>query len=239
MLVHPDGMIEGTVGGGLLEREAIAEGSRCLASGQTHSCTYELRADGERALGTLCGGEVTVLYEPHAPARRIVIVGGGHIGRELAALAATLDFGVTVLDARADMVARERFPEGVELVCADPADVTERCGVDERTSVVIVAPTADEDERALRATIDSRAGYLGMIGSTRKIQAVYERLKLDGVSEEALARVHAPIGLDIGAETPAELALCIMAEIVAVERGKLGDAGPAVKRPAASADPEA
>jgi xanthine dehydrogenase accessory factor len=205
---------------------------RCLAAGQGVSRTYELRAEGERALGTLCGGEVTVLFEPHVPGRRVVIVGGGHIGRELATLAAMLDYGVVVLDARADMVSRERFPESVELVCADPADVTERCGVDERTSVVIVAPTADEDERALRATIASPAGYVGMIGSARKIQAVYERLKQDGVSEEALARVHSPIGLDIGAETPAELALCIMAEIVAVERGKLGDAGPAVGRAA-------
>jgi xanthine dehydrogenase accessory factor len=131
------------------------------------------------------------------------------------------------VDPRPDMVTRERLPQAAELICDEPSSAVDSHAIGARTSVVIVSHTAEYDQQALRAVLGSAAGYIGMIGSARKIRTIYQRLREDGVSEDALERVHAPVGLDIGAETPAELALCIMAEIVAEENGKLPTLEPA------------
>jgi xanthine dehydrogenase accessory factor len=239
MLVYADGSIEETVGGGTLEREVIAESLACLVSGDTCSRTYQLRAEGEHALGALCGGEVTVLFEPHGAGRVLLIVGAGHVGQKLCPLAAMLDHRVVVLDSRADTVTRERFPDAAELICDDPGRAAAVCDIGGRTSVVIVTHSAEHDERALRAVIDAPAAYVGMMGSRNKVGTIFDRLRRDGAPEGALARVRAPIGLDIGAETPAELALCIMAEIVAAEYGKLDGTPAAASRLEPAAEGEA
>jgi len=228
MLVLADGTTEETVGGGVLEREAIAEARACLASGTPRTRTYQLRPEGDHALGSLCGGDVTVFFEPHAQSRTLLIIGAGHIGQRLCSCAGMLDHRVVVLDPRPDMVTRERFPEADELVCDDPAHAAKACDIGERTSVVIVTHTAELDAAGLRAVIDSPAAYIGMIGSVNKVRTIFARLRDEGVAGELLERVHSPIGLDIGAETPAELALCIMAEIVAEQYGKPGGRMPAV-----------
>jgi len=227
MLILGDGATEETIGGGVLEGEAIAEARACLASGTPYSRTYHLRPEGERALGSLCGGDVTVFFEPHAPGRTLLVIGAGHIGQKLCFCASMLDHRVVVLDPRAGMVTPERFPEADGLICGEPARTAELCDIGERTSVVIVTHTAEHDEGALRSVIDSPAAYIGMIGSANKVRTVFARLRDEGVAGELLDRVHAPVGLDIGAETPAELALCILAEIVAEQYGKLGGRMPA------------
>jgi xanthine dehydrogenase accessory factor len=230
MLILADGTTEETIGGGVLERESIAEARACLASGKSYARTYQLRPEGEHALGSLCGGDVTVFFEPHVQGRTLLVIGAGHIGQKLCLCASLLDYRVVVVDSRAEMVTPERFPEADRLVCGEPARTAELCAIEEGTSVVIVTHTAEHDEAALRAVIGSPAAYVGMIGSATKVRTIFARLRDDGVADELIDRVHAPIGLDIGAETPAELALCIMAEIVAEQYGKLGGRAPSAAK---------
>jgi xanthine dehydrogenase accessory factor len=221
MLVLADGSIVETIGGGVLEKQVIADAVSCLAEGVSRSERYELRADGEAALGSLCGGEVTVFFEVHAPARVLLIIGAGHVGQKLSSLGKLLDFRVVVLDPRRDMVTPERFPAADQLVHGDPARTSDLVPIGVTTHIVIVTHGHLHDKDALRSVIGSPAASIGMIGSVGKVRAIHARLVEEGVAVERLERVHSPIGLDIGAETPAELALCIMAEIVADSCGKL------------------
>jgi xanthine dehydrogenase accessory factor len=232
MLILADGTTVETVGGGVLERQVVTDALACLASGASRSETYQLRQEGEHALDALCGGEATVFLEVHAPDRTLIIVGAGHVGQRLCAIAKLLDYVVVVLDPRQEMVSRERFPQADQLICGDPARTAELCSLGEGSHIVIVTHSHQHDAAALRAVVDSPAAYVGMIGSANKVRAIFAQLADDGVEPELLARVHSPIGLDIGAETPAELALCIMAEIVAESYGKLAaSAGSSVKEP--------
>lgn len=240
MLVLRDGTTIETIGGGVLEKQVVADALACLASGVSRSERYELRAEGDHALGALCGGEVTVFLEVHAPDRTLLIVGAGHVGQRLCPCAKALDYRVVVLDPREDMATPERFPEADQLICGDPAHAAELFTISESTRVVIVTHAHLHDKEALRSVIDSPAAYIGMIGSANKVRTIFAQLREEGVVPELLAmlaRVHSPIGLDIGAETPAELALCIMAEIVADSYGKsTGRTTPlAVEQPVAEA----
>lgn len=220
MLILRDGTIVETIGGGVLEKQVVADALDCLAKGVSRSERYELREQGEHALGALCGGEATVFFDVHAPGRTLLIVGAGHVGQALCRFAALLDYRVVVLDAREDMVSAERFPQADERICGDPARTAELFDIDEDTGVVIVTHGHVHDKAALRSVVGSPAAYIGMIGSRNKVRTVFAQLREEGVRPELLDRVHSPIGLDIGAETPAELALCIMAEVVAVRYGK-------------------
>jgi xanthine dehydrogenase accessory factor len=221
MVVLADGSTIETIGGGVLERQVIADALSCLVAGNSRTERYELGTDGDRALGALCGGAATVFLEVHVPDRVLLIVGAGHVGQRLCETAKPLDYRVVVLDPRAEMVTRERFPAADELICGDPARAGELVPIGATTRVVIVTHAHAHDKEALRAVIDSPAAYVGMIGSANKVRTIFAQLEQEGVAPELLARVHAPIGLDIGAQTPAELALCIMAEIVADGYGKL------------------
>jgi xanthine dehydrogenase accessory factor len=221
MLILGDGTIVETIGGGVLEKQVVADALDCLAKGVSRSERYELRDQGEHALGALCGGEATVFFDVHTPDRTLLIVGAGHVGQALCRFGALLEYRVVVLDAREDMVTPERFPQADRRICGDPARTAELFDIDEDTSVVIVTHGHVHDKAALRSVIASTAGYIGMIGSRNKVRTVFAQLGEEGVSPELLDRVHSPIGLDIGAETPAELALCIMAEVVAAGYDKL------------------
>jgi xanthine dehydrogenase accessory factor len=165
-----------------------------------------------------------------AAAPKLVIVGGGHIGRVLAQMMVSTDFRVTVLDDRFEFANEDRFPPPIAAVAGDIAATLEKWSVDANTYVVIVTRGHKHDEAALKAVISSPACYLGMIGSRRKVQVVFDDLRRDGASEDQLARVHAPIGLEIGAVTAQELALSIAAQLVSVRRTELKRkcAGPAV-----------
>lgn len=230
MLVLGDGETVETIGGGALEKQVIADALTCLASGVSRTERYELRAQGDHALGTLCGGEATVFLEAHVPDRTLLIVGAGHVGRSLCRCAKLLDYQVVVLDPREDMVTPERYPEADRLICGDPAHTADLFTISSTTHVVIVTHGHQLDTDALLSVIDSPAAYIGMMGSATKVRTVLAQLREAGVDPGLLDRVHAPIGLDIGAETPAELALCIMAEIVAHGYGRpTGPRGAAAK----------
>lgn len=238
MLVLQDGEVVETIGGGVLERQVISDALDALRAGRSCVRTYELRQQGEHALDALCGGEATLFLDVHAPQRTLLVVGAGHVGGKLATLAKLLDYRVVVVDSRADMVARERLPAADELICGDPAQLPALVPLTERVSVVIVTHDHRHDADALRAVLDSPAGYIGMMGSAAKIRTIFGRLREEGVDPSALDRVHAPIGIDIGAQTPAELALCIMAEIVADGYARAEEAAAPAATPPADASAE-
>jgi len=201
LLVRPDGTAVGNVGGGALEKRVRKEAVAALREGRSRLIHYTLRAEGPDAVGMLCGGEVTVFVEGYQPAPMLLIVGGGHIGQPLSDLAQIVGFQVQVVDVR---------PERATVPQFDPAAITSR------TYVVLITEDHVTDEQALRQVLDTPAAYLGMIGSRRKVGVIFGHLRAEGVAEDRLARVHAPIGLDLGGRSPAEIALAILAEIVQV-----------------------
>jgi xanthine dehydrogenase accessory factor len=222
MLVLRSGETFDTIGGGPLERQVVSDALHCLEEGASRTERYGLREEGERALGALCGGDATVFLEVHAPEHSLLIVGAGHVGQALARAAEPLGYRVVVLDPREELLTRDRFPSVHELVCGDPAQVPAAVPVDASTHVVLVSHSHVQDKEALRAVVASDAASIGMMGSAKKVRRIFSELREEGVPDTALARVRAPIGLDIGAETPAELALSILAEIVADRRGRAG-----------------
>ena len=221
MLVYPDGETLGTVGGGLLEAKVRQEALRCIQEGKSRLLKLELDQTAS-GIGVLCGGEAEVFVEPLLPVSNVFIFGGGHIALPLAQFAKALEFAVVVIDAREEFASRERFPTANEVKLGDFSTITRSVEFHSDDSVVIITHGHQHDEIVLKECLSkkNRPGYIGMIGSKAKVATVFSNLKQQRVSEELLANVNAPIGLDIGARTPAEIALSIMAEIVAYKYGK-------------------
>jgi xanthine dehydrogenase accessory factor len=199
-----DGATAGTVGGGKLESAILDDARLVLTSSLPRLSKYSLTEEGPDAVGTLCGGEVRAFLQPFLPAPQLVIVGGGHIGRPLKVMGEAAGFDVVVVDAEAG---RANVP-GLESVHLT-AD----------SFIVLITTDHVSDEAALRQVIHSPVRYIGMIGSRHKCETILGHLRADGISEEALKRVHAPIGLDLGGPTPEEIAVSILAEVIAVRRG--------------------
>jgi xanthine dehydrogenase accessory factor len=218
MLVHPDGRSEFTLGGGPFEAMVIEDARSALRSGESLLKHYAFRPEGEDSTGTLCGGEAEVFIEVHRPAERIVIFGGGHVGLALCRLANELGRRVLVLDERAEYASRERFPAVETVVWAEEGYARHPLELAAEDAVVIVTHSHECDEECLQRVLAAPAvpAYVGMIASRRKAKIIRERLVAKGVAPERLAAVRAPVGLDVGAETPAEIALSILAEILAV-----------------------
>jgi xanthine dehydrogenase accessory factor len=218
MLVHPDGRSEFTLGGGPFEAMVIEDAREALRSGKSLFKHYAFRPEGEDATGTLCGGEADVFIEVHRPAERLVIFGGGHVGLALCRLAKELGRRVLVIDERAEYASRERFPAADEIVWAEDGYAHHPVDLAADDSVVIVTHSHRSDEECLQRvlTAPTTPAYVGMIASRRKAEVIREHLVAKGVGSEHLAQVRAPIGLDLGAETPAEIALAILAEILSL-----------------------
>lgn len=221
MIVYEDGSISGTVGGGKFESLVIAEALDCLAKKETRLKSWPLREDQPDSFGAICGGEVTVLIEPQTPAHRLLIVGGGHCARAIAKLAAECDFFVTALEDREDII--EKCESAHRRLTDAPPSYIALQEWDKSDAIVIVSRHYDIDREALAAALKKGgAGYIGMIGSRRKVLQVYDQLKAQGFTADQLSGVYAPIGLDIGSDSPAEIAVSIVAEILMVLRGKSG-----------------
>ncbi|HEY5528238.1 MAG TPA: XdhC/CoxI family protein [Thermoleophilia bacterium] len=221
MLVLADGVTIETVGGGALERQVVHDALACLTSGVSETRQYDLKPVGEHATGMICGGEAKVFLEVNAPAKTLLIVGAGHVGEKLAAMAKLLDFRVAVIDSREEVVTAARFPQADVLICEHPGKTAESFPISESTHVVIVTHTHVHDKDALRSVIDSPAAYIGMMGSRRKVDTIFSELVAEGLDASKLKRVHSPIGLDTGGQTPAELSVSILAEIIAADNGRL------------------
>jgi xanthine dehydrogenase accessory factor len=215
------GTTVGTLGSDILDR-AVAEHAATFLESRAETRVFQVK---EFAPSLTEWSEAKILFERIQPEPRLVICGAGHVGASLAKLASLLGYRATLIDDRAEFVTRERFPDGlIELVAGSSWSeaVQAALGNGHGVSVAIVTRGHSEDEQCLRATINIDADYVGLIGSKRRTNIVLQRLRESGESQEKLAKIRAPVGLDIGAVTPEEVALAIMAEIVLVRRGGKG-----------------
>ncbi len=220
MLVYLDGSIFGTIGGGLFEKLVIEDSIGLMAKGATtHLKDYHLKETGPEAIGMCCGGQAEVFFEVFAVPDRLIIFGGGHIGRDLVKVASGLNFKIVVVDERPDILAQYAAP--VETRLTDPDYQTNYPPIDEQTYVVIVTHGHKCDKEVLARVAGLGCAYVGMIGSKAKIAKTFKRLEEEGIEKLHLDKVRAPIGLEIGAEGPYEIAVAIAAELVAVRRKKL------------------
>ena len=222
LLLRRDGSTLGSLGGGPLEEAALADARDASRRSSVDSLLYA--ADGSRISRREAedADAYQVMLERHEPPATLVIAGGGHIGKALAAIADLCGLTVVVVDDRPDYANQERFPEANRVICGDFAEALRGQPIDANTYVVTVTRGHKHDEESLRQVVGSPAAYVGMIGSKRRAAAVLQHLIDDGLDPEVVGRVHTPIGLDIGAETPEEIAVAIMAEVVQVRRGGSG-----------------
>jgi xanthine dehydrogenase accessory factor len=220
MLVFADGRTVGTIGGGCYENDAFWKAREAIKVRRPELVRYELTDDFAQESGLICGGQMDVYIEPIEPSPELFIVGAGHVGFHLARLAAEVGFRVHVVDDREKFANAERFPTAVEVVVDDIPSWIDRANFPANAYAVIVTRGHTNDLEALRVLAPRELRYLGLIGSRAKVARIYEALVADRIPAEALERVHAPIGLDIGAVTPQEIAVSILAELIAVKHGK-------------------
>jgi xanthine dehydrogenase accessory factor len=216
MLIRQDGTTYGTIGGGCLESEVAERAVQIMKEGFRGAKveTFDLVEEEYGGVGMNCGGQIDVSIEVIEPDPRLIVVGSGHMSAALANLGRALGFEVVVID---PLAKREKFP-GAHLVITDfPESGLSKVKVNKYSYIVIVTRHKD-DLPALRVSLRTEAAYIGLIGSKRRVAQVFQLLSKEGFVEGQLARVHGPVGLDIGAETPDEIAVSIMAEIVQIRR---------------------
>jgi xanthine dehydrogenase accessory factor len=229
MLVWPDGRTVGTIGGGCYENDAFGKARDAIVSGRSSLIHYELNDDFAQENGLICGGRMDVHIDPLAPSPRLYIIGAGHVGFHLARVATDAGFQLHVIDDREKFANAERFP-GAELVVEPIPEWLSRADLPATAYVVVLTRGHQHDLDAVRTLAPREFKYLGLIGSRAKIARIFEALRTEGMRPEHLDRLHAPIGLEIGAVTPAEIAISILAELIAVRRGA-PTADMAMKRP--------
>ena len=216
MLVFADGSIFGTIGGGRFEKLVIDDCLKMLADGsESLFKRYRFTQNGPDAIGMQCGGEAELFMELFDSPNRLVIFGAGHIGREIVQLVQGLDFNVTVVDDRQDLL--NGLGPNVSTILTNSTYEQNLPLVNGKSYVVVVSRSHECDRAILLHTIDKRCAYVGLIGSKAKIAKHIEFLKSEGFSDDALQHLHAPIGLAINAEGPREIAIAIVAELVAVK----------------------
>ena len=214
MLVKADGSILGTIGGGNLEAQVIEEAIKVIGQGKPKRIHIGLTAKEVEEEGMLCGGELEVFIEPILTPPTLYIFGGGHISLPLAKMGKLLGFKIAVIDDRAEFANPDRFPEA-EIILADHFTKSfPKLKIDKSSYIVIVTRNHQYDDIVLEWAVGTQAKYIGMIGSKTKNKAIFSHLLAKGISRELLDKVHAPIGLEIHAQTPEEIAVSILAEIV-------------------------
>jgi xanthine dehydrogenase accessory factor len=218
MLVRDDGSIAGTIGGGCVEADVWQAAREVMESEKPRSLTFDLNQDPKYDTGLVCGGTLEVFIEPVLPPALLYVFGAGHVAINLCQVAANAGFDVIVVDDRSSYASKERFPAAKEVHALDFEEATQKLDPNESSSIVIVTRGHRDDMRVLRWAVDTPARYIGMIGSQRKTIGIYKELEKEGVSTEKLARVYAPVGIDIGAITPEEIAIAIMAELIFIRR---------------------
>src|SRR5215468_11123880 len=219
MLVRDDGTIAGTIGGGCVEAEVWQAAKEVMQDEKPRSLTFNLNNNPKYDSGLVCGGTLEVYIEPVLPAATLYIFGAGHVALNLYKVARMAGFDVIVVDDREAYANRQRFPEAKDVYAEDFDRVLNQLSPNESSYLVITTRGHRDDMRVLRWAVETPARYIGMIGSQRKVIAIYKELEKEGVAPEKLARVYAPVGLDIGAITPEEIAIAIVAEMIALRRG--------------------
>jgi xanthine dehydrogenase accessory factor len=222
MLVYPDGQIVGTVGGGELENRVIGEAISALQDGTSRLLSYRM-ADPTRGDPGVCGGQVDIFVEPIMPKPILLLVGGGHVGKAVAHLASWLDFYVVVNDDRAEFCTPEAIPDGKEFYAIPMRDVPQHFKITPWTYIVLTTRGANVDIEGLPSLLDTPSAFIGVIGSRRRWETTRLALLEAGVPEDKLNKVHSPVGLELNAETPEEIAVSIMAEVVMAYRKGTGE----------------
>ncbi len=218
MLVYPDGHIIGTVGGGELENRVIAEAQKAIQDGEPRLLEYSM-TDPQRGDPGVCGGQVEVFVEPILPKPVLVVVGSGHVGKAVAHLAKWLGFHVVVNDDRPEFCNPQAVPDADEYIPTGMTELPERMEITPWTYLVLTTRGANVDVEGLPALLETSAAYIGVIGSQRRWATARKQLQDKGVAEEKLKRVRSPIGLELNAETPEEIAVSILAEIIMLRQG--------------------
>jgi xanthine dehydrogenase accessory factor len=218
MLVRDDGSIVGTIGGGCVEADVWQAAREVMEQEKPRTLTFNLNQDPKFDTGLVCGGTLEIFLEPILPTADLYIFGAGHIAFSLYRAAQNAGFDCTVIDDRELYANRARFPEAREVIAEDFDQSMAKLAINDSSYIVIVTRGHRDDMRVLRWAVQTPARYVGMIGSKRKIIGIFRELQNEGLAAHLFDNVHAPIGLDIGAVTPEEIAISITAELIAVRR---------------------
>jgi xanthine dehydrogenase accessory factor len=221
MLIYPNGAIAGTIGGGDLEHRVIQEAMEAIETGETRILEYAFRDVEEGDVG-VCGGEMEVFVEPVKPRPTIVVVGGGHVGRSVTHLAHWLGFRVVVSDDRPEFATAEAAPDADEYIACALADLPDKVSINNQTYIMLTTRGVTVDVEGLPKILETPAAYIGIIGSRRRWEVTVKELQDRGIAAELLSRVTSPMGLELNAETPEEIALSMLAEIVMLRRKGTG-----------------
>jgi xanthine dehydrogenase accessory factor len=218
MLVRDDGSIVGTIGGGCVEAEVWQAAREVMESEKPRTLKFNLNQNPKDDTGLVCGGTLDIFIEPVLPPAVLYMFGAGHVAVNLYKVASNAGFDITVIDDREAYANRERFPDAKEVIADDFDKAMARLSPKDSAYIVILTRGHRDDMRVLRWAVQTPARYIGMIGSKRKTIAIFRELVAEGISEQLFKRVHAPVGLDIGAVTPEEIAVAITAELIAHRR---------------------
>jgi xanthine dehydrogenase accessory factor len=218
MLVRDDGSIVGTIGGGCVEAEVWQAAREVMEQEKPRTLVFNLNENPKYDTGLVCGGTLEIFVEPVLPPALLYIFGAGHVAYSLYQVAQIAGFDITVVDDRESYANRERFPTAREVIAEDFGQACERLQISDSAYLVIVTRGHRDDMRVLRWAVNTPARYVGMIGSKRKVITIYNELEKEGMPRAKFESVHAPVGLEIGAITPEEIAVSIVAEMVAIRR---------------------
>lgn len=218
MLVRDDGSIVGTIGGGCVEAEVWQAAREVMEEERPRTLTFNLNENPKYDTGLICGGTLEVFVEPILPPALLYVFGAGHVAASLCKIASHAGFDITVVDDRESFASRDRFPDAKQVIAEDFETAMSKLVPPESSYIVIVTRGHHDDMRVLRWAVQTQARYVGMIGSKRKAISIFRELTKEGLPAGLFDRVHSPVGLDIGAATPEEIAVSITAELIAIRR---------------------
>ena len=220
MIVCADGNVYGTVGGSAVEAMVIDEAKTCITSGKCLKVWHDLDDREKEDTGMICGGNMEFFIEPVGSQPHLYIFGGGHVAFPLSRIAFQTGFSYTIVEDREEFAAKERFTEAKDIILAKPDEISEKIDFTPTDYVAIVTRSHEMDYQALKVILNKKVKYLGLIASKVKKKQVVNQLLEEGFDKKAIAQIHSPIGLDIGAQTPEEIAISIVAELIKVKYGK-------------------
>jgi xanthine dehydrogenase accessory factor len=223
LLVREDGSMLGTIGGGCVEAEVWNAARDVMQNERPRHMNFSLGQDAAYDNGLICGGQLSVFIEPVVPQPRLYVFGAGHISKSISKIATLAGFATVIVDNREAFANRERFPEADEVFSEEYEDVFSKLPIRDTSYLVIVTRGHRDDMRVMRWAVGTNAKYIAMIGSKRKVIGVVKELEKEGIPREAFERAFAPMGLDIGAITPEEIAVSIVAEMIAMRRAPESD----------------
>jgi xanthine dehydrogenase accessory factor len=218
LLVREDGSMAGTIGGGCVEAEVWNAAREVMQTERARQMNFTLGQDAAYDNGLICGGQLSVFVEPVVPQPRAFIFGAGHISKSISKVATLAGFASVIVDNREAFANRERFPEADEIFAEEYEDVFPKLAVRDTSYVIIVTRGHRDDMRVLRWAVETDAKYIAMIGSKRKVIGVVKELEKEGIQRPVFERIFAPMGFEIGAITPEEIAVSVVAEMIAVRR---------------------